>query len=106
MDLHRARTRDRPELLLALRASQSLDRIDDVAVRADLVDQRFRQHDAELAFDLHRELDDVELVSCEVDEQRDVGGQILEANAQIIGHDTSNAWPHELRHNPTSPRTR
>src|SRR6185369_16022996 len=106
MDLHRARTRDRPELLLALSASQPLDRIDDVAVRADLVDQRFRHHDAELAFDLHRELDEVERVSGEVVDQRDVGGQVLEANAQMISHDTSNAWLHKLRHNHTSPRTR
>jgi len=64
---------------------------DEIAARSHLVEEVARQDDAEVLLDRERELDEIERVGGEIVQERDLGREVPDADAEVLGDETVNA---------------
>jgi hypothetical protein len=70
--------------------------MDEIAVRTYLIEDALRHQDRELAFERHRQLDQVERIGGQIFTQGDVGNELLDSHAEMLGDQKSNMRFHEF----------
>src|SRR3989442_421690 len=89
-------------LRLAARADEEAGGVNEVAVGPHPIEDALRDDDRKLRLERHRQLHEIERIGGQVVTQRDLGDQILDADAKTVCDHASNVRFHELLHTPPS----
>src|SRR5437763_243607 len=89
-------------LLFAARADEETGGLNEITVGPHLIEGALRHDDRELRLERHRQLDEIERVGGQLVTQRDLGDQLLGADAKMVSDQASNVRFHEFLHAPPS----